>query len=434
MKRLIIVPIALALLLTLGKVVAFAKDTNSFQIIVDTNQIYPNEAEQASKLRADGVWAIPQNSTGVNWEQTLKDLNSDNWVISEDNPTSTSQVDFISQTLGRMVDGAMFYIEDGLATPLTDDLIEKYASHEVPGFGKVGNRIIVLTRSYNVSDVRHNQLDHALESPYVSGAAFEVTLSGGALPSLNLAEGCKYIVSLNKKCYLLMPTLSQTNPLLVVQDTVKYLDTQGILNDPNIYIVVAGYIRKDTRHFISLSDNDVFSIESAVNWLKEYRNLAPIGNHDGVNNDACRTGGWALDRDDPSASINIHIYADGPAGSGTLLGGFPANIPREDVNHVVNVSGNHGFNVTFNPSISSQSVLFDNQPHKLYVYAIDGQVGSGNRLISSSPKSIICQPNNQWDFNSDNHIDIFDYNYLLANFGNPYTISDYENLIINFGK
>ena len=38
------------------------------------------------------------------------------------------------------------------------------------------------------------------------------------------------------------------------------------------------------------------------------------------------------------------------------------------------------------------------------------------------------------DLNGDTHVDIFDYNLLVANFGNPYTIFDYNALVGNFGK
>jgi len=38
------------------------------------------------------------------------------------------------------------------------------------------------------------------------------------------------------------------------------------------------------------------------------------------------------------------------------------------------------------------------------------------------------------DFNGDNKVDIYDYNLLITNFGNPYTIFDYNALVGNFGK
>ena len=38
------------------------------------------------------------------------------------------------------------------------------------------------------------------------------------------------------------------------------------------------------------------------------------------------------------------------------------------------------------------------------------------------------------DFNGDGHVNIYDYNQLIANFGNPYTIFDYNILVENWGK
>ena len=38
------------------------------------------------------------------------------------------------------------------------------------------------------------------------------------------------------------------------------------------------------------------------------------------------------------------------------------------------------------------------------------------------------------DFNSDNIVDIRDFNLLISKFGNPYTILDFNKLISNFGK
>jgi hypothetical protein len=49
-------------------------------------------------------------------------------------------------------------------------------------------------------------------------------------------------------------------------------------------------------------------------------------------------------------------------------------------------------------------------------------------------KAIIRAPFLPGDLNTDGSVDIFDYNLLVANFGNPYTIFDYNILVGNFGK
>jgi hypothetical protein len=38
------------------------------------------------------------------------------------------------------------------------------------------------------------------------------------------------------------------------------------------------------------------------------------------------------------------------------------------------------------------------------------------------------------DLNGDGKVDIFDYQELIKNFGNPWTIFDYQKIIQNFGK
>ena len=38
------------------------------------------------------------------------------------------------------------------------------------------------------------------------------------------------------------------------------------------------------------------------------------------------------------------------------------------------------------------------------------------------------------DLNTDDHVNIYDYNLLVSKFGNPYTIFDYNDLVTNYGK
>jgi hypothetical protein len=396
-----------------------AMDANSFQILVDTNQIYPIEALQASKFAADGLWTIPVNSIGVDWNKMFTDINAQQWTISEDNPTATLGVDQTSDTLGRMVDGAMMYNEDGLATPLTDTQIEAYSSHIVPNFGPIDNRLVLLTRTFKVTDPRRNQIIHALQSSKVSGATFEFNPEGAGNESYD--EGCKYILSLGKKCYLLMPPSNTTTDYLGdIQRAVGFFANAGLVNNPNVYFVIALYAREYTSvHFVSTALGDRNSIESVVKWLKEYRNQKPVGYQDGVANSICKTTGWALDQDIPSTSIAVHIYANGPAGTGTLLGGYVTDQTRPDVNNAMNVTGNHGFNINFNPHNSNEAILFDNQPHQLYVYAIDGQDNIySNMLLSSSPKTIICQPPSirMGDLNNDGSVDIIDLGIVVDDY------------------
>lgn len=94
---------------------------------------------------------------------------------------------------------------------------------------------------------------------------------------------------------------------------------------------------------------------------------------DGVNC-AATVYGWAYDPIIPSASIEVDVYVDGPAGTGAPLGpgsGAPlgsgqyvANGSRPDVN-AAGIPGDHGY------SIPITSPYQDGQNHTFYVYAID---------------------------------------------------------------
>ncbi|HEX2902229.1 MAG TPA: twin-arginine translocation signal domain-containing protein [Jatrophihabitans sp.] len=74
--------------------------------------------------------------------------------------------------------------------------------------------------------------------------------------------------------------------------------------------------------------------------------------------------GWAYDPDQPEASLTIAITQDGR----TLMG-IHASIPRPDVNAVRHITGNHGFEVTFQPPPGKHTYI-------CYAYNVGG--GSGN--------------------------------------------------------
>src|SRR5215831_6282012 len=45
---------------------------HAFRILIDVNQLNPDEAAQASRFKVDGVWAITHNSpAGINWRKLL---------------------------------------------------------------------------------------------------------------------------------------------------------------------------------------------------------------------------------------------------------------------------------------------------------------------------------------------------------------------------
>ena len=245
---------------------------DQFQILVDTNQITPAEAAQAARFAADGVWSIPVNSPpGVDWPRLLAALNAGRWSVSEDNPTASSQIDRVSATMHRMVDAALFYNETPMRTQLPPSEIAAYARHMVPGFGVVGRRVIVLQRSFGDNDPRRAQLQAAMQDPNVAGAAFEFD-PGRLIPAWKLPEGCAFVLSQQRRCYVLMPSGHATDYLAEVQRAVRYFAAVSRdLQSPDVYLVLAAYDRPNAVHFLSSGPDDHNSIEAAVAWLKAYR-------------------------------------------------------------------------------------------------------------------------------------------------------------------
>ncbi|GAB2685926.1 M15 family metallopeptidase [Thalassiella azotivora] len=73
----------------------------------------------------------------------------------------------------------------------------------------------------------------------------------------------------------------------------------------------------------------------------------PVGSIDSVSTVAERPGGervrvrgWAVDRDDPAAAISVAVFVDGAG-----VAWFPTGVPRPDVNRVLGVTGDHGFDL-----------------------------------------------------------------------------------------
>jgi len=89
--------------------------------------------------------------------------------------------------------------------------------------------------------------------------------------------------------------------------------------------------------------------------------------------------GWARDSDTTSA-VQVHIYSDGPAGTGTFQGAATAGILRTDLPFTDKY---HGF------ALPTPFALKNGQSHTIYAYGIDS-AGGENPLLSGSPKSIKC--------------------------------------------
>ena len=91
--------------------------------------------------------------------------------------------------------------------------------------------------------------------------------------------------------------------------------------------------------------------------------------------------GWGLDPDNPNATIQIHFYANAPAGTNgsVFIGSTIANLSRPDVNATTGYPGNHGFLWQMPLSLTTPCQIL------IYAYGID-VTGNPNALLSSSPQ------------------------------------------------
>ncbi len=85
-------------------------------------------------------------------------------------------------------------------------------------------------------------------------------------------------------------------------------------------------------------------------------------------------GGWAIDKDDLSASLEIHVYIGGEASPSVECHSIKANKERKDVDNVYHYGVNHGFDEIIRTGKSGNQAI--------YVYAIN--VGSGNNVLLGS--------------------------------------------------
>ncbi|MFA5068319.1 MAG: hypothetical protein WC466_09865 [Candidatus Izemoplasmatales bacterium] len=132
-------------------------------------------------------------------------------------------------------------------------------------------------------------------------------------------------------------------------------------------------------------------------------NELPNGYLDGAN---CNNiGGWTCDANDYSAPLEVHFYADAPAGQGgVFIGSTTANITREAaVGAQCGGNAKHGF------SFSTPSTIKNGQVRKIYAYAINTPAGANPALINSGSKTVQCDS------------------------GIFYTISDHAQVDITFG-
>lgn len=119
-----------------------------------------------------------------------------------------------------------------------------------------------------------------------------------------------------------------------------------------------------------------------VRWTGAGANRLPVGKFGA---DCSELFGWAYDPDTPNNSISVEIYKDGQAGGGgILIGSWPTDVFRGDVNAANDLpGGNHGFD------INTPESLKDGLSHALYAYGIDTSAGPRG-LLDGSPRTINC--------------------------------------------
>lgn len=83
--------------------------------------------------------------------------------------------------------------------------------------------------------------------------------------------------------------------------------------------------------------------------------------------------GWVVDPDAPTSTARVQVYVDGPAGTGRLLGSFPANVSRPDVESWHPGAGDaHGYSLALGGLSAGR--------HDVWVYG-PNLTGGGSRVL-----------------------------------------------------
>jgi hypothetical protein len=162
--------------------------------------------------------------------------------------------------------------------------------------------------------------------------------------------------------------------------TANFLDSSnatasanGLLNadnTQNTVLVPSGLLGGKGTLTVQVGNNGAVSNAVPINVA------GPIGFIDDAN---CSViDGWAYDSTNPSSSIAVHVYKDGPAGMGTFVAEGIANLSRPDINTALGISGNHGFSFTVPNSLK------DRLYHSIWVHGIASSKNYTNLVIQRS--------------------------------------------------
>ena len=150
------------------------------------------------------------------------------------------------------------------------------------------------------------------------------------------------------------------------------------------------------------------SLDICVTQNNEYESNpdssnSPIGSVDIVESDrpgVIRVAGWAFDPD-TNSPCEIHVYVGGPADDPKAEGhsGFYANsVERPDVNSIYDLSGNHGYDFTFETDKTGEL--------EVYVYAIDDKSSDLNAYIDSGVAFVSERDEVIYEDNKDENYDV----------------------------
>lgn len=114
----------------------------------------------------------------------------------------------------------------------------------------------------------------------------------------------------------------------------------------------------------------------------------PVGSFDSAGSPTPGTvtvRGWAFDRSNTSASLEIHVYVGGEAGSANVeVHKIRADAARSDVNRAHGVPGNHGFDTRFAVKKTGEQ--------RVCAYAINTGVGWNNTSLGCKTVTIGVPP------------------------------------------
>jgi M6 family metalloprotease-like protein len=157
---------------------------------------------------------------------------------------------------------------------------------------------------------------------------------------------------------------------------------------PSLYRVMAGLYNPITNVRMRLIPGPGMSGDyqgryevGQINVVRVSNLNRPTGYLDGMVSTSTLSG-WAVDRDDENRPIDVHVYVDGPAGSGGIyIGSVNANMSRPDLINAGLTNTNHGY--YFQIPLAYQ----DGKSHGYYAYGIDITRNSENPLLNGAPKT-----------------------------------------------